>query len=63
MFKTRYTATTEGSRTVVRRVGPPSNSPVVRGASPSLMEGLTPATRRRADRSRRRKKHGPRTGD
>jgi len=59
MFKTRYTATTEGSRTVVRRVGPPSNSPVVRGASPSLTESVSPSTRRKADRGRRRKQ-GPR---
>ena len=63
MFKTRYTSTTEGSRTVVRRVGPPSNSPVVRGASPSLMEGTTPPTPRTADRGRRRKHKGPRTDD
>jgi hypothetical protein len=62
MFKTRYTATTEGSRTVVRRVGPPSNSPVVRGASPSLIEGATPSTPRNTDQARRRKK-GPKTGD
>jgi hypothetical protein len=63
MFKTRYTATTEGSRTVVRRVGPPSKSPVVRGASPSLMEGAPPSTRRRAERGRRRKKQDPKAGD
>ena len=62
MFKTRYTATTEGSRTIVRRVGPPSNSPVVRGASPSLMEKAAPSTRRKADRGGRRKK-GPRSSD
>jgi hypothetical protein len=62
MFKTRYTATTEGSRTVVRRVGPPSNAPVIRGASPSLMEKAAPSARRKADRGRRRKT-GPNAGD
>jgi len=33
MFKTRYTVTTRGSRTVVRRVGKPSTSVLARRIS------------------------------
>ena len=53
MFKTRYTITTTGSRSVVRRVGPCSY-PIARATSPGNIEETAP--RKSSPRRRRKKK-------
>ena len=56
MTRTRYTISTKGSVTVVRRIGP-TYYPLARGVSPTNIEKMQPpAPRKSASRGRSTKK-------